>query len=95
MFVAAQAGPLEAQQVVIALGASSDRVTTPMGYRPPTFGMRGYHMHYRPVEAAPLHRPPLDHDNGFMLVPMKAGIRLTTGVEFAKPGASSTPVQSS
>jgi D-amino-acid dehydrogenase len=35
----------------------------------------------------------LDSDSGFVLVPMRAGIRLTTGAEFAQPGAPPTPRQ--
>src|SRR5882762_4913217 len=31
--------------------------------------------------------------NGFLLAPMRRGIRLTTGAEFARPSAEPTPVQ--
>lgn len=31
--------------------------------------------------------------NGFQLAPMRAGIRLTTGAEFARPGTKPSPVQ--
>ena len=86
-------GPVGAAQVVVALGAASDRVTRPLGYAPPLFGKRGYHMHYRPRGNATLNRPVFDVGTGFLLAPMRAGIRLTTGAEFARPDAPPTPVQ--
>ena len=91
--VMTEAGPLEAQEVVIALGEASVRVTRPLGYAPPLFGKRGYHMHYGMRGNATLNHPILDTESGFLLAPMRAGIRLTTGAEFARPGAPPTPVQ--
>ncbi|MBL6076385.1 FAD-binding oxidoreductase [Belnapia sp. T18] len=86
-------GEVEAAEVVIALGAAAGEVTRPLGYAPPLFGKRGYHMHYGLRGNAVLHRPILDTESGFLLAPMRAGIRLTTGAEFARPGAPPTPVQ--
>lgn len=86
-------GPVEAAEVVIALGAAATEVTRRFGYSPPLFGKRGYHMHYSLRGNALLNRPVLDTDSGFLLAPMRAGIRLTTGAEFARPDAAPTPVQ--
>ena len=91
--VQGQDGPVEAAQVVVALGAASADLTGRFGYAPPTFGKRGYHMHYRLRGNAVLHRPILDTASGFLLAPMGAGVRLTTGAEFARPDAPPTPVQ--
>lgn len=91
--VRTEAGAVEAEQVVVALGAASGQVTKPLGYDPPLFGKRGYHMHYRARGNAVLHRPVLDTESGFLLAPMRAGIRLTTGAEFARTDAGPTPVQ--
>lgn len=91
--VATPAGPLEAAQVVVALGAQALTVTRPLGYAPPLFGKRGYHRHYRLAGNAVLHHPVLDAESGFLLAPMAAGIRLTTGAEFARTEAPPTPVQ--
>lgn len=82
---------MEAAEAVIALGIWSDRVTKRFGYAPPIFGKRGYHLHFKPKGNAGLTRPVAS--NGFLLAPMRAGIRLTTGVEFARPEAKPTPVQ--
>jgi len=50
-------------------------------------------MHYGLQGNAVLNRPLVDADSGFGLMPMRRGIRLTTGVEFAPVGAPPTPVQ--
>ncbi|MDO9711804.1 NAD(P)/FAD-dependent oxidoreductase [Paracraurococcus lichenis] len=91
--VRTQAGEVEAAEVVVALGAAAVELTKRFGYAPPLFGKRGYHMHYRLRGNAVLHRPVLDTESAFLLAPMRAGIRLTTGAEFARPGAPPTPVQ--
>lgn len=82
---------IEAGEAVVALGVSSAEVTRRFGYAPPLFGKRGYHLHFKPKGNAGLTRPVAS--NGFLLAPMRAGIRLTTGVEFARRGAPPTPVQ--
>ncbi|HEX3864313.1 MAG TPA: FAD-binding oxidoreductase [Stellaceae bacterium] len=82
---------IEAAEAVVALGISSDRVTKRFGYAPPLFGKRGYHLHFKPKGNAGLTRPV--GSNGFLLAPMRRGIRLTTGAEFARPSADPTPVQ--
>ena len=88
---AADGATVEAADAVVALGIASDRVTRRFGYAPPLFGKRGYHLHFTPKGNAGLTRPVAS--NGFLLAPMRAGIRLTTGVEFARPDAAPTPVQ--
>jgi D-amino-acid dehydrogenase len=91
--IATDLGPMEAATAVVALGAASPKVTAPLGYAPPLFGKRGYHMHYGLAGNAVLHRPMLDSDSGFLLAPMRYGVRLTTGAEFARMDAPPTPVQ--
>ncbi|MBV8775783.1 MAG: FAD-binding oxidoreductase [Alphaproteobacteria bacterium] len=88
---AADSAVVEAGEAVIALGIWSGEVTKRFGYNPPLFGKRGYHLHFTPQGNAGLTRPVAS--NGFLLAPMRRGIRLTTGVEFARPGAPPTPVQ--
>lgn len=88
---AADGSLIEAADAVIALGISSDRVTRRFGYAPPLFGKRGYHKHFKPQGNAGLTRPVAS--NGFLLAPMRRGIRLTTGAEFARREAEPTPVQ--
>lgn len=84
---------VEAGAVVVALGAHSARLTSRFGYSPPMFGERGYHMHYGTRGNAVLNHPMMDMASGFMLSPMRAGIRLATGAEFARLDSAATPVQ--
>ncbi|MGL5742911.1 MAG: NAD(P)/FAD-dependent oxidoreductase [Legionella sp.] len=86
-------GEIKADSVVIALGPWSDVLCTRLGYHFPLAVKRGYHMHYSVQHNAQLGHPVLDVDNGYMIAPMSRGIRLTTGVEFARRDAQKTPVQ--
>ena len=86
-------GAADAGSAVIALGAWADVVTDRLGYRLPLAVKRGYHMHYTPEGSAVLNHPTLDAEGGYFLAPMSAGIRLTTGAEFANRDAPKTPVQ--
>jgi len=91
--VTTAAGPVEAAEVVVALGAHAAALTQRFGYAPPLFGKRGYHKHYGLNGNAVLHHPVIDAPAGFALMPMRAGVRLTTGIEFAALDAAPTPVQ--
>ena len=68
-------------------------VTRALGYDLPLAVKRGYHMHYRAAGDAGLNHPMLDTERGYFLAPMRRGIRLTTGAEFALRDAIKTPVQ--
>jgi D-amino-acid dehydrogenase len=87
------AGPLDAGDVVIALGPWTPDVLKPLGINLPLAVKRGYHRHYRPQGNATLSRPVLDAENGYCLAPMEQGTRVTTGAEFAARDAAPTPVQ--
>jgi D-amino-acid dehydrogenase len=91
--VAGSEGSAVAREVVVALGPWSDLVFRPLGYSIPLGIKRGYHLHLAPRGNAVLHHPVLDSDLGFLLAPMNRGIRLTTGVEFARRDAPPTPIQ--
>ena len=86
-------GPLEADGIVVALGPWSDVLTRALGYRLPLAVKRGYHMNYRAAGEARLNFPILDVERGYFMGPMRRGIRLTTGAEFALRDAPRTPVQ--
>jgi len=91
--VAGPEGAAIARDVVVALGPWSDQVFGPLGYSIPLSVKRGYHLHLAPRGNAMLHHPVLDSDRGYLLAPMNRGIRLTTGVEFARRDGPPTPVQ--
>jgi D-amino-acid dehydrogenase len=75
--VATPEGPLEAKEVVVALGPWADTVTKKLGYRFPLAVKRGYHMHYGTENGAQLNNWVLDAERGYFLAPMLRGIRLT------------------
>ena len=87
------AGPVDAADVVVALGPWAPDLLGPLGIKLPLAVKRGYHRHFHPQGNAALGRPMLDAENGYCLAPMEQGIRLTTGVEFAARDAAPTPVQ--
>ena len=91
--IAGADGAAIAREVVVALGPWSDLVFRPLGYAIPLGVKRGYHLHLAARGNAVLNHPVLDADRGFVLAPMNRGIRLTTGVEFARRDAPPTPIQ--
>ena len=84
-------GPVSAAHAVLALGPWSDAHIRRLGYRFPLFIKRGYHQHF--TGGALLQRAMLDADRGFVMAPMRQGLRLTTGAEFARLDAAPSPVQ--
>jgi len=86
-------GEVEAPEAVVALGPWAMDLLRPLGLNLPLAVKRGYHMTYRVEGNATLSRPVLDEDGGYVITPMSGGIRLTTGVEFARRDAPKTPVQ--
>ncbi|MDZ7622462.1 MAG: FAD-binding oxidoreductase [Candidatus Competibacteraceae bacterium] len=72
-----------AAEVVIALGPWSGRFIKMLDYKLPLFVKRGYHMHYIQPETTRLRAWIMDAEKGYLLEPMQAGIRLTTGAELA------------
>ena len=86
-------GLIEATSVVVAMGPWSEQVTSQLGYRLPLAVKRGYHMHYEAQPEARLNHPVLDVEHGYLIAPMRCGIRLTTGAELARRDAPRTPTQ--
>lgn len=88
------AGPITAANAVLALGPwSGEILKQAVRVKVPLAAKRGYHMHYAASGNAGLSRPVLDTDHGYVITSMAAGIRLTTGAEFARMHAPPTPVQ--
>ena len=84
---------LDAEQVVLALGPWSAPWLARQGLRVPQFVKRGYHMHYGSRDGAQLHHWIMDAETGYLLAPMRAGIRLTTGAELARQQDAPHPQQ--
>jgi D-amino-acid dehydrogenase len=86
-------GPVESDNVVVALGPWAADLLRPLGIKLPLGIKRGYHRHFRPRGNAGLNRPVLDAEYGYMVAPMEQGLRLTTGAEFAARDAPPSPAQ--
>lgn len=89
--VTTDAGPIEADHVVVALGPWSPELLERFGYHVRMVRMRGYHRHF--AGGAPLSHPVFDTENGYVLAPMARGLRMTSGAELTGRGAPATPVQ--
>jgi D-amino-acid dehydrogenase len=89
----AEEGPVDAREVVVALGPWAPDVLKPLGLDLPMAVKRGYHRHFRPRGNSGLSRPVVDAEVGYCVAPMDQGLRLTTGAEFASRDAAPTPVQ--
>ncbi|WP_114009183.1 NAD(P)/FAD-dependent oxidoreductase [Cohaesibacter intestini] len=79
-----------ADKLVIALGPWSKDFLARFGFQVPMGYERGYHMHYSGSgrgegtdEVTELSRPIYDVSAGYVLAPMRGGLRLCTGVELA------------
>ena len=86
-------GAVEAAEVVIALGPQSGTLLRRLGYRLPMAIKRGYHRNYALPEGTVLNHPFTDEESGYVLAPMRLGVRLTTGIEFADPDAPPNSIQ--
>ncbi|MFK8036023.1 MAG: NAD(P)/FAD-dependent oxidoreductase [Hyphomicrobiales bacterium] len=84
---------IQASHAVIALGAHSPILAQKFGLKVPMGLKRGYHLHFAQDPKAPLTATFADEHYGYVLTPKVAGIRLTTGAEFAKPNVAPTPHQ--
>src|SRR5690606_28913923 len=91
--VETDSGPVDGKQAVIALGPWSMDVARRFGVRAPFAVKRGYHIHLAPAGNATLGAAVLDVDGGYALVSLDRGMRVTSGVEFARRDAPPTPVQ--
>ncbi len=86
-------GGVDSPNAVVALGPWATDLLEPLGIKLPMAVKRGYHRHFRGEGGASLSRPVVDVDYGYLITPMRQGIRLTTGAEFASRDAPATPVQ--
>lgn len=84
---------ITANNAVIALGADSASLLKKLGHYAPLGIKRGYHKHYQVEPEQVLQHSICDHLAGFILAPMKNGIRLTTGAEFADPNKPANEIQ--
>ncbi|XKE47259.1 FAD-binding oxidoreductase [Halomonas organivorans] len=82
--VTTEVGDETGDDLVMALGPWSRDWLSTLGISVPLFVKRGYHMHYGSVGRARLNHWVMDAEVGYLLAPMRAGIRLTTGAELER-----------
>lgn len=85
-------GPLAARDVVVSMGPWSEDLFRKLGRRLPLFVKRGYHAHYRARDGAEQNFA-IHDEAGFVVAPMAAGLRLTTGAQFKRRDTEPDPVQ--
>ena len=74
---------------VLAAGVFSRPLARRLGVRVPLEAERGYHVTLPYPEGRPRpRRPVLTVEDGYVLAPMRDGVRLTTGIELASPTAA-------
>lgn len=91
--VQTDAGPLHTRDAVVSMGPWSEDLFRKLGRRLPLFVKRGYHAHYRPRDGAPAQNRSIHDEAGFVVAPMAAGLRLTTGAQFKRRDVAPDPVQ--
>lgn len=64
-----------------------------LGYKFPLIPLRGYNTHFKLADGATLNHSVVDLENGFVIGPLAAGIRLTTGGEVTSLAALPNEIQ--
>jgi len=84
---------ITAKRLVIAAGPWSANLLNTLGYNVMLSVERGYHQHFHAEPGTQLNRTLHDVDAGYIMAPMEAGIRITTGVELARLDAPANTAQ--
>lgn len=91
--VALDGGAEAASRVVVCLGAWTPGLLEPLGYRNPMAIERGYHTVLAPAGEAVLTRPIFDVDASYVMAPMEAGLRVTSGTNLVRRETRPDPRQ--
>jgi len=84
-----QGSSFHCNDVVLAAGAWSAEIAGWLGYDIPMAWERGYHLHFEAGDQPAVTRPILDVEGGFVVAPMRQGVRVTSGVELTDRDALS------
>ena len=88
-----EAGDLSFDRVVACMGAWTPELLRPLGYPDPLAIERGYHVLLSAQDGRRLSRPIFDVDASYVMAPMAAGLRVTTGSNLTRREASPDPRQ--
>lgn len=81
------------EKLVLCMGAWTPALMKPLGYRNPIAIERGYHTVFQAQSGTSLNRPIFDIDGSFVMIPMNAGLRVTTGSNLIYRDTIETPIQ--
>jgi D-amino-acid dehydrogenase len=85
------AGRIDAEAAVVALGPWSPDLLGKFGYRFPMVHKRGYYRHFS--DGGRLDLPVQNPTFGYIMAPMAQGVRITAGAELSGRSVSATPIQ--
>jgi D-amino-acid dehydrogenase len=91
--VVTEQGLQSAARVVVAMGAWTPEVIGQLGYSNPLAIERGYHTVLAADGDASLSRPIFDVDASYVMAPMEAGLRVTTGTNMTRRETAPDPRQ--
>jgi len=80
-------------RLVVCLGAWTPQLIAELGYPNPLAIERGYHTVFAPARGAALSRPIFDVDASYVMAPMEAGLRVTTGTNMVRRETRPDPRQ--
>ena len=86
-------GREKAARLVVCLGAWTPRLLAGLGYANPLAIERGYHTVFAAAEGARLTRPIFDVDSSYVMAPMEAGLRVSSGSNLVHDEARPDPRQ--
>ncbi len=86
-------GKEQADRVVVCLGAWTPELIASLGYRNPLAIERGYHTVFAPAQDARLTRPIFDVDASYVMAPMEAGLRVSSGINLVRRETKADPSQ--
>jgi D-amino-acid dehydrogenase len=81
------------EKLVVCLGSWTPTLLKPLGYCNPIVIERGYHTVFKVQPGKRLNRPVFDVDSSFVMIPMNAGLRVTTGSNMVHRDTVETPTQ--
>jgi D-amino-acid dehydrogenase len=84
---------LNTPRVVVCMGAWTPELIGPLGYANPLAIERGYHTVFAAAGGASLSRPIFDVDASYVMAPMEAGLRVSSGTNMTRRETRPDPRQ--
>jgi len=91
--IATDRGVESASALVVCMGAWTPELIGQLGYANPLAIERGYHTVFAPLDGAGLSHPIFDVDASYVMAPMEAGLRVTSGTNMTRRETRPDPRQ--